>query len=217
MASIIAPTILTSDFGEYQRLSLTYPSFAKRIQIDIADATFVATNTIQVANIPSLPDGIIWDLHMMVMHPSEHLGHIVRLRPRLVIFHAEANENLLQVIAQLKKAGIKAGVALLQRTYPGDVKAYIEAADHVLIFAGRLGKQGGTADLLQAEKIKLVKAINPNAEIGWDGGVNLENVRAISHAGVDVINVGSFISMNADPNQAYKALVDEADKSGVAL
>lgn len=217
MASTIVPTILTADMSAFQSLSLTYPSFAKRIQIDIADGTFVSTQTVQVANISSLPDAVIWDLHMMVMRPSEHLGHIVRLRPHLVIFHVEAGENLLQPIAQLKKAGIRAGVALLQRTYPGDVKAYIEAADHVLIFAGNLGKQGGTADLLQIEKVKLIRAINPDAEIGWDGGIDLQNVRAVAHAGIDVINVGSFIAMDPDKVKAYKALVDESGKMGVAL
>lgn len=215
--STIVPTILTNDPGEYQRFMSLYPTFAKRIQIDIADGTFVATNTIQIASIPGLPDGVVWDLHAMIAHPSEQLDQIIRLRPSLVIFHAEAGENLLMDFATLKKAGIKTGVALLQRTYPGDVKAYIEAVDHVLVFAGRLGKQGGTADLLQTEKIKLIKAINPNAEIGWDGGVNLENVRAIAHSQVDVINVGSFIAMNPDPAKAYKQLSEESEKRGVAL
>ena len=216
MATIV-PTILTNNPTEYQKFMSLYPTFAKRIQIDIADGTFVATNTIQVASIPSLPDGVIWDLHMMIAHPSEQLDHIIRLRPNLVIFHAEAGENLLSDFATLKKAGIKAGVALLQRTYPSDVKAYIEAVDHVLVFAGRLGKQGGTADLLQTEKVKLIKAINPSAEIGWDGGVNLENVRAIAHAEVDAIDVGSFIAMNPDPAKAYKDLTVESEKRGVAL
>lgn len=215
--AIIVPTVLTNNPTEYQKFMSTYPTFAKRIQLDIADGTFVATTTIQVSNIPSLPDNIEWDIHAMIAHPSEQLDHIIRLKPRLVIFHAEAGENLLTDFANLKKAGIKTGVALLQRTYPGDIKAYIEAVDHVLIFAGQLGKQGGTADLLQTEKVKLIKAINPNAEIGWDGGVNLQNVRAISNAGIDVINVGSFLAMNPDPASAYKQLSEESEKRGVAL
>lgn len=216
MATIV-PTILTNNPTEYQKFMSLYPTFAKRIQIDIADGTFVATNTIQLSSIQNLPGGVAWDIHAMIAHPSEQLDHIISLRPSLVIFHAEAGENLLTDFAALKKAGIKTGVALLQRTYPGDVKSYIEAVDHVLVFAGRLGKQGGTADLLQTEKIKLIKSINPNAEIGWDGGVNLENVRAIAHAQVDVINVGSFIAMNPNPTKAYTQLSEESEKRGVAL
>ena len=215
--STIVPTILTDNPNEYQKFTQLYPTFAKRVQIDIADGTFVATNTIQLADIPSLPSATSWDFHMMTARPSEQLDKIINLHPSLVIFHAESAENLLPSLSQLKKSGIKTGVALLQRTYPGDIRPYVEAVDHVLIFAGRLGKQGGTADLLQTEKVKLIKAINPNAEIGWDGGVNLENVRAIAHAQIDVINVGSFISMNPSPASAFKQLIEESEKRGVAL
>ena len=213
----IIPTILTGDPAEYAKFIQLYPTFAKRIQIDIADGTFVATTTIPVSGISALPPNIQFDLHMMVVHPSQYLADILRLKPSMVIFHAEAGESLLPTFAELHKAGIKTGVALMQSTYPGNVKAYISAVDHVLIFAGKLGKQGGTADLLQIEKVKLIHAINPNVEIGWDGGVNLDNVRAIAHAEVDVINVGSFIAMNPDPSAAFNQLKEESEKRGVAL
>lgn len=213
----IIPTILTGDPAEYAKFIQLYPTFAKRIQIDIADGTFVATTTIPVSSISALPPNIQFDLHMMVVHPSQYLADILRLKPSMVIFHAEAGESLLPTFAELHKAGIKTGVALMQSTYPGNAKAYIDAVDHVLIFAGKLGKQGGTADLLQIEKVKLIHAINPNVEIGWDGGVNLDNVRAIAHAEINAINVGSFISMNPNPADAYQKLVEEADKTGVAL
>ena len=84
---------------------------------------------------------------------------------------------MLPTFEALKQANIKVGVALLPSTYPGNVKQYIEAADHVLIFAGNLGMQGGQADLMQMEKIALVRGMKPEVEIGWDGGANINNVR----------------------------------------
>ena len=213
----IVPTILTSEPADFSRFLTTYSSFAKRIQFDIADGSFVSTTTVPLSAITQIPANISIDIHMMVLHPSEHMQDILRIKPSLCIFHAEADENLLPILAELKKNGIKAGVALLQQTFPGRAKAYIEAADHVLVFAGALGKQGGTADLLQTEKVKLIKEINSEAEIGWDGGVNLENVRALGHADINVINVGSFIAMNQNPEEAYKSLVEEVDKRGIAL
>ena len=68
-------------------------------------------------------------------------------------------------------------MALLPSTYPGNVKQYIDMADHVLIFAGQLGVQGNPADLMQMEKISLVRNMKPEVEIGWDGGANMTNVR----------------------------------------
>ena len=118
---------------------------------------------------------------------------------------------------ELKKAGIKTGVALLQATYPGRVRPYIEAVDHVMIFAGEIGQQGGTADLLQTEKVALIKAIKADVEIGWDGGANMKNVRTIAHAGVNVINVGSAFAQAENPAELYDELLKESDRAGVAL
>lgn len=215
MASIV-PTILTSDQATYQNQALNYAKFAQRIQIDVMDGTFTGTATIPVTQL-AFPQGVAIDLHMMVLKPSEHLPRIIQLKPALAIFHAESGENLLPVFQQLKQQGIKCGVALLKTTYPGSVKPYIEAADHVLIFAGALGKQGGTADLLQIEKAKIIRNMKPDVEIGWDGGANMNNVRAIAHSDVDVINVGSAIASSQDPAAAYKQLQQEADQRGVKL
>jgi ribulose-phosphate 3-epimerase len=141
----------------------------------------------------------------------------LKLNPSLCILHAEASEDLLPSFQTLKDAGIKVGVALLPSTFPGNVQQYIEAADHVLIFAGQLGVQGSPADLMQMEKIALVRNMKPEVEIGWDGGANMTNVRALAHAELDVINVGSAISQAADPAAAFNELVAEIDKNGVVL
>lgn len=214
---IIAPTLLTADANEFTKYLGLYPTFAKRMQIDVVDGSFVATTTIPESAITALPTEIPVDFHMMVARPSEHLPHILRLKPSLCIFHAEATEDLLPIFAQLKQAGIKAGVALLQRTYPGSVEQYIKAADHVLIFAGALGKNGGSADLLQVEKVKIIRNINPDVEIGWDGGVNIENVRTLAHSDINVLNVGSAIVKAADPKKAWEELMEEKTQRGIRI
>ncbi len=213
---IIAPTLLTADANEFTNLIGLFPTFAKRMQIDVVDGSFVPTTTIPESAITALPTTIPVDFHMMVARPSEHLPHILRLKPSLCIFHAEATEDLLPIFAQLKQAGIKAGVALLQRTYPGSVEQYIKAADHVLIFAGALGKNGGAADLLQVEKVKLVRAINPNVEIGWDGGVNMDNVRTLAHSDINILNAGSAMRTE-DPKATWEAMMKEREARGVKI
>lgn len=215
MAEIV-PTILTNDTEQYKKLITAFQPFARRVQIDVSDGTFAPSTTLPLNQL-YWPKEWQTDFHMMVVRPSEHLPLILQLKPSLVIFHAEAGEDLLPLFQQLKAAGIKAGVALMRSTFPGSVKQYIEAADHVLVFAGEIGKQGGQADMLQAEKIPLIKAINPNAEIGWDGGGNLRNVRTIHRAGADVINVGSALTNASDPSAMYEALVADLDKRGVVL
>lgn len=214
--SEIVPTILTNDVEQYKKLIMTFQPFAKRIHVDISDGTFAPGTTLPLNNV-FWPKDCKVDFHMMVVRPSGYMPLILQLKPSLVIFHAEASENLLPLFEQLKANGIRAGVALMPSTFPGSVKQYIEAVDYVLVFAGEIGRQGGEADMMQTEKIPLIKAINPNCEIGWDGGANLRNVRAITRAGVDVINVGSAIVTASDPGAMYEALVADLDKRGVVI
>lgn len=215
MAQIV-PAILTNDPNEYKKQIEIFQPFAKRVQVDISDGTFAPGATIPVANV-WWPQGMEIDLHMMVVRPSEHLPLILQMKPALCIFHAETSEDLLPIFDQLRAAGIKTGVALMKPTYPENARRYIEAADHVLVFAGDIGRQGSQADMLQAEKIPLVKAINGNCEIGWDGGANLRTARAIARAGATVINVGSALTTAADPGTVYEELVADIDKRGVVI
>lgn len=216
MAEIV-PTILTNDKNLCRSQLEAYSKFAKRVQIDICDGNFTPTATIDVSNIWWQQGWAAIDLHMMVTTPSAHLPYILKIHPSLVIFHAEASENLLPVFATLKQANIKTGVAILKQTFPGNIAPYLQVVDHCLIFAGRLGQQGGQADILQTEKAPIIRNIKPNIEIGWDGGANIQNIRALAHSGIDIINVGSSISTSPDPAKAYAALVAESEKQGVNI
>lgn len=212
----IVPTILATSPEQYQQFVAAYQGFAKRVQLDISDGQFTPTVTIPAAGL-TWPEGWQMDIHMMVAKPSEHMQNLIAMKPNMVIFHAETGEDLRPLFDQLKAAGIKCGVALAKTTYPPKVKPFIEAADHVLIFAGELGRQGSAADILQIEKVPLITAIKSDVEIGWDGGANMENVRAIAHAGVQVINVGAALATSQNPAAAYDELVKEAERKGIAI
>lgn len=212
----IVPTILTDNKQDYRAQVERINAFTRRVQIDVTDGKFTANETLDVTNIwwPKTWDA---DLHLMATNPSEHIDTILKLNPKLCILHAEASEDLMPSFQKLKSAGIKIGLALLPSTFPGNVKAYIDIVDHVLIFAGQPGIQGSPADLMQMEKIPLIRNMKPEVEIGWDGGANMTNIRALAHADLDVINVGSAISKSENPAQTFQDLVAEIDKNGVVL
>lgn len=212
----IVPSILTDNKQDYRTQVEKINVFTRRVQIDVTDGKFAPTQTLDVTNV-WWPKNWQADLHLMVTNPSENLDTVLKLNPSLCILHAEASEDLMPTFQALKGAGIKVGVALLPSTFPGNVKQYIEAADHVLIFAGQLGMQGSPADLMQMEKIALVRNMKPEVEIGWDGGANMSNVRALAHADLDVINVGSVIALADNPAEVFQELVAEIDKNGVVI
>lgn len=133
----------------------------------------------------------------------------------MIIIHAEATGDVKTALMQIRQAGIMAGLALLKPTVPRTVEELIKIADHVMIFSGELGRFGGTASLMQLEKIRLIKAINPNVEIGWDGGVAVDNAYSLVQGGVNVLNVGGVIQKSSDPRAIFSRLQQEINKTSV--
>lgn len=210
----ILPTILTASPDEFQAAVVAINEFTNQVQIDITDGEFAPNRTIGLDHV-FWPDNWQVDIHMMVKNPSRYVDKLILMKPHLVIFHAEVEEDLRPTFDKLRQAGVKVGLALLRQTVPENKADLITLADHVLIFAGGLGKMGGQANLLQIQKIRLIRAISPNVEIGWDGGANIDNLMMIAQAGVDVVNVGSAISLAASPAEAYRAMVELTTREGV--
>lgn len=212
--ALIVPTIMAETVDQLRESTEKLQTFARRVHIDISDGEFAPTFLLNEGQL-FWPEGWEVDIHAMVARPSEHLGQLMKLKPSMVILHAEAQEDIVPHLATLKQAGIKAGIALLKTTVPATVQAAIQAADHVMIFSGDLGKFGGTASMMQLEKVRLIKKIKPDVEIGWDGGVKIENAYTLTQGGAEVLNVGGEIANAPNPAETYNQLVKEINKHGV--
>jgi ribulose-phosphate 3-epimerase len=211
---VIAPCICVETDDQFKTSIEKIVPFAERVHIDISDGEFAPVFLVDVERIYWAQNWVA-DIHAMVARPSEYVQKLIALKPNLIIFHVEVQEDLMPTIQLIQQAGIKAGIALQRSTVPSSVAALIEQADHVMIFSGTLGHYGGNASLMQLEKVRLIKDIRPNVEIGWDGGVNVENAFSLAQGGVDVLNVGGAIAKSADWQEAYRAIVNESNKHGV--
>lgn len=201
---IVAPTITAEDPHEYRAQMERVAGFANRIHIDFADGEFAPTHLLGLSR-AWLPDNKIIDLHLMYQKPLTCLEQAFELKPNLVIVHAEA-DDAQDAILGLAGSGIKRGVALLEKTPIQTIINWLDAIDHVLVFGGHLGYQGGEANLDMLHKVKELKELAPDIEIGWDGGINDLNAGQLLAAGVDVLNTGGFIQQASDPALAYATL-----------
>jgi ribulose-phosphate 3-epimerase len=212
--SIVAPCITVETEEDFNATVDRLRPFAQRVHIDISDGEFSPVFMVEPSKI-WWPEEWIVDIHAMVMRPIDYVDALIALRPHLITFHAETGYNLIPIMEKIRQNGIKAGIALLKPTVPLTVADAIKAADHVLVFSGDLGYYGGKASLMQLEKVRLIKSINPNVEIGWDGGVNVDNAFTLTQGGVDVLNSGGAINKAEDPADMYSKLVTEINKQGV--
>jgi ribulose-phosphate 3-epimerase len=211
---IVCPTITAESIADYRRQMEKVAHFAHRIQIDLTDGKFAPSQTVTAAE-AWWPVGVAADFHIMHQNPVPAVREILKHKPNLIIVHAEADGSFEEFADHCRQAGVKVGVALLSGTPPRAIESALELIDHVLIFSGNLGYQGGSrADMSLLSKIEHLKKFKPNLEIGWDGGVNDQNIAQLIFGGVDVINVGGFIQSADNPERAYRTLSRIADETG---
>jgi ribulose-phosphate 3-epimerase len=202
--SIICPTITATYANQFKEQIELVSQFAQRVHLDLADNIF-APKLLDVSKI-WLPD-ILTDIHVMYEYPGKVIERLINLRPNLVIIHYESDANFNEIAHMLKSNGIKFGIALLQQTDVSVLKQYSNLIDHVLIFSGNLGFFGGQVDMNLFHKTDSIKDINPDIEIGWDGGINPSNAKILADHHVDVLNVGGYIHKSNNPKLAYTSLV----------
>lgn len=209
MSAIICPTVTPLSKADYAQQMAKISPFAQRIQIDLMDKDFTGSDSSVTPDDVWWPTGTIADIHLMYIDPFTYLETLVHLQPSLVIIHAETAVHHMHFAAELHKEGIKAGLAVLPTTSTSDVEQILHSFDHLLIFSGRLGHFGGQADPSLASKAHQAKAHHPALEVGWDGGINPDNVKVLVGAGVDVLNVGGFIQRSDNPHAAYQVLCEK--------
>lgn len=214
MVAEVSPTILAGEPHEFREQMERVAMFAKRVQIDLMDGVFAPTKSVELEKV-WWPQTIKADIHLMYQRPDEQLGLLVKLLPHMVIIHAEADVDHMHFAAELHRYGILAGLSVLKETSIEWVDRLLPSFDHLLIFSGDLGRFGGEADMSLLDKVKTVKNHYSNIEIGWDGGVNVDNIAKLVNGGVDVLNVGGAIQKASNPKEVYdrmKALVISEDK-----
>jgi ribulose-phosphate 3-epimerase len=198
----ICPTVTAQTIEEFNAQIDNVKAFSDRLHIDLMDGLFAPSESPDLESI-ELPKDMECDIHLMYEDPQSAMQSLVRLNPKLVIIHFEAEVDHESFASELKRHGIKVGIALLQTTPFEVAETIIEFYDHVLIFSGRLGYHGGEAQLGLLKKVKLVKEAFPDKELAWDGGINPENTPALIESGIEVLNVGGYIQSAIDPAKAY--------------
>jgi len=205
--AIVCPTVTARTIDEYQEQMERITPFAKRIHIDLADGEFTHVKLVPLGDV-WWPKELEADIHVMYKRPFKLTKKLISLHPRMVVVHAEAEGDFVSFAHKLHKRRIKVGVALKPETPVSVIQPSLEVIDHVLIFSGNLGHFGGQANTHLLTKALLLKKLKPSLEIGWDGGINNQNIRVLEAGGVSVLNVGGFIQHAADAQAAYRTLED---------
>ena len=203
---IIAPSVLSADFGNLQRdIEMLNSSAAEWIHIDVMDGIFVPNISFGFPVLQSIGKHSkkVNDVHLMIVNPEKYFQQFADAGAHNITIHYEAVTHLDSAIHQIKKTGAKAGVALNPSTPVSVLKEVIHLLDLVLIMSVNPGFGGQKFIPYSTKKVRdakeLILASGSSAKIEVDGGVGLNNAKELIDAGADVLVAGNAVFGSDNP------------------
>ena len=213
----ICPSILSANFESLRDEVLeVIKGGADIIHCDIMDGHFVPNISFGpdvVATVNKITDKPL-DVHLMIDNPENFIEKFSSAGADYISVHFENNNHLHRLIQSIKSFKVKAGIVINPATPVKFLNDIISHVDFVLVMSVNPGFGGQKFIENTYDKIinlkKLISEKNKNCLIEIDGGVGLDNIKALSDAGADMFVCGAsvFKSNNkADTVREMKKLI----------
>jgi ribulose-phosphate 3-epimerase len=221
--AIIAPSILSADFSRLgEEIQTVIAAGADWIHLDVMDGHFVPNLTIGPLVIQSLRQltDLPFDVHLMISQPERYLEDFAAAGANIISVHAEVSPHLHRTLTEIRRLGCQAGVVLNPSTSLEAIEYVLEEVDMVLLMTVNPGFGG--QKFIHTVLPKLVKLrevidkMNLPITIEVDGGVNLDTIKTLAQAGVDIFVAGSAIFGEFDYKARITAMRDLIDRGRAA-
>jgi ribulose-phosphate 3-epimerase len=213
MPHLVAPSVLSADFGNLQRdIEMINNSSADWFHIDIMDGAFVPNISFGFPVLKAIQKHAKkpLDVHLMIEDPDRYIQLFRESGADVLTVHVEACTHLHRTIQNIKAAGMKAGVALNPHSSIHLLEDIIADLDLVCVMSVNPGFGGQKfIENTFTKVIALKKMIGDKfskALIEIDGGVDLHNFQKLLSSGADVLVAGNTVFGSADPVQTIKQL-----------
>jgi ribulose-phosphate 3-epimerase len=214
MTRIIAPSILSADFGKLNHdIDMINESKADWFHVDVMDGVFVPNISFgfPVMNALKKRAKKTLDVHLMIVEPERYITAFADAGANNLTVHIEASTHLHRTLNEIRKHGMRAGIAVNPHTPVSLLSDILVEADLVCLMSVNPGFGGQKFIEKTIQKTRELREMidrqNLDTLIEIDGGVSLDNASTLFNAGANVLVAGNTVFSASDPQSMIERLL----------
>nr|WP_314419205.1 ribulose-phosphate 3-epimerase [uncultured Erwinia sp.] len=200
------PSMMCVDFTRLaEEVAQLESAGAHMFHLDVMDGHFVPNFALGLEDVKAISRlaKIPFDVHLMLSNPDPFIETFAGLGCDIIYVHAEAPIHLHRTLSNIRKMGVKAGVALNPGTPVNVLEDILDVTDVILVMSVNPGYAGQPyihgADNKISRIHELLRRSGSTAQVAIDGAISPEVVSRLASQ-IDYFILGTAGLFRKDKN-----------------
>ena len=206
----LSPSILAADFNCLgEQIRQVEEAGVEWLHIDVMDGAFVPSISFGMPVIASIRknSSLFFDVHLMIEEPGRYIEEFKKSGADMLTVHAEACKHLDSTLREIRKAGMKVGVAINPGTPVSQLECVLDLVNvftvaannnrtaHIMTVNPGFGGQSYIESCTgKVQKLrKMITEAGLDVDIQVDGGINEKTIDKVLDAGANILVAGSAV------------------------